>query len=77
MEADQDPRAPRFSLFFRVCLRHLTLGSFSRFCAQTVHSGGMHNAAKPQTFQRVTVGQAGGPDKGACEGREYKHYTTE
>lgn len=60
MEPDQDLQAPRRSVF-HVCLYHLTLGSFSCFCAQTVHSGRIHNAAKLQTFQRVIVGQAGGP----------------
>lgn len=45
MEPDQDLQAPRRSVF-HVCLYHLTLGSFSCFCAQTVHSGRIHNAVK-------------------------------
>lgn len=76
MEHNQDLQALHLSVF-NVCLYHLTFGSFSCFSAQTVHSGRIHNALKPKTFHRVVVGLTGGPDKGACEDQENKHYTTE
>lgn len=60
MELDQDLQAPILS-GFRVYFHHLTLGSCSCFCAQTVHCGRTHNAVKLQTFQRVILGPGGGP----------------
>lgn len=75
MEHNQDLQAPHLSVF-NVWLYHLAFGSFSCFSAQTVHSGRIHNALKPKTFHRVMVGLTRGPDKGSCEDRENKHYTT-